>query len=194
MTLTAPRQQPTAHQPVLGDSTVARLWTTPVIFDMVNLDGMVNPELTVDSAGPRLEYLPTHAVLLDMARLTKLLLTAFTVLAEADEAPPPRGVEVEVQVWRQGHDVPAASFAADYIAWLFVVSNPGPNRETGSLSLADPRAGSDMTAMPGLPWGRTVFTNPIPGGLLAHPGWVTSSIVPLAAGQYTVAVHASSVR
>jgi hypothetical protein len=63
--------------------------------------------------------------------------------------------------------------------------------ESGCLAFSDPRAGSAMTAMPGLPFGRQFIVRPVPGACAVVPGWLTSSVIPLEPRQHiTIAIAA----
>lgn len=182
----------------LGAGTVTRYWGTPITIDKLPIDDIIGPGIADVAAGPACETLDPRQVLDDPDRLVNEFLASFSALAAAqdpDDPPAINGAHLDVQVWRHGYDEPAAGYGSDFIGWCFLATSPAPaHSESGALSLADPRAGSAMTAMPGLPWGRQVMVRPVPGAHLAAPGWLTSSVVPLERGQFAVIAIAQSVR
>ncbi len=55
-------------------------------------------------------------------------------------------------MWRAGYDLPATAYAEDFVGWCFLASSPAPaHSESGAIAIADPRAGSALTAMPPAP-------------------------------------------
>ncbi|GAA2626931.1 hypothetical protein GCM10010411_74960 [Actinomadura fulvescens] len=180
-------------------ATVTRHWGTPVLTIALPLDDIVHPDLaTTGPDGPALEVLNVEDALADPDRLQAEFRATFAALAATyppQIRPDVTDVDLEVQVWRYGYDEPAAGHAADLVGWCVLAASQAPTHtESGALALGDPRAGSAMTAMPGLPWGRQHMVRPIPGAHLAAPGWLTSSVVPLERGQFVVAAIAKSVR
>jgi len=75
--------------------------------------------------------------------------------------------------------------AAGMPAWAPLLSLPVryarlyPDGSLRPHTHSDPRAGSAMTAMPGLPFGRQFIVRPVPGACAVVPGWLTSSVIPL---------------
>ncbi len=178
-------------------ATVTRHWPTGVVIDDIDLAGIVDDRLIGDLPvdGVPFERLPPSAMIANQAALTAEFLTSMNALAQGQDAAPVEAVEWELEVWRAGYDLPATAYAADFVGWCFLASSPAPaHSESGAIAIADPRAGSALTAMPGLPWGRQVMIRPIPGAHAAVPGWLTCSIVPLETGQYAVVAVARSVR
>jgi hypothetical protein len=177
--------------------TVARYWGTGVVIAEIDITGIIRPGLA-DSFGPAgnsYEDVPASIVVADEPALRQEFIASMNALAEAQEAPPVADVNVTVQVWRQGYDLPATAYPDEFVGWCYLVTSPAPQHsESGSLSFADPRAGSAMTAMPGLPWGRQVMIRPQPGAHVAVPGWLTCSVVPVEHDQYAVVAIAKSVR
>lgn len=178
-------------------ATVSRHWPTGVVIDDVDLTGIVDDRLVGDlrADGVPFERLVPSAVIADQAALTAEFLTSMNALAQGQGTARVRAVELEVEVWRAGYDLPATAYAAEFVGWCFLASSPAPaHSESGAIAIADPRAGSALTAMPGLPWGRQVMIRPIPGAHAAVPGWLTCSVVPVEAGQYAIVAVARSVR
>jgi hypothetical protein len=176
--------------------SVTRHWGTPITIDELPLAGVVSDGLSqIGPDGDAFEVIPPGSVLADEAALKAEFLTSLNALADAQGVPPVQDVDLQVQVWRRGYDQPATGHAAEFVGWCFLATSLTPaHSESGALSFADPRAGSAMTAMPGLPWGRQVMVRPTPGAHVAAPGWLTSSVVPLEKGQFAVVAVASSVR
>lgn len=182
-----------------GGPTVRQHWGTPVTVAKLEPAPVLDPSAAgLAPDGPPLQILPADHVLADAAAVAEQFRASFDALAAAypaDLAPSIGGVDIEVQVWRHGHDVPAAGHPADLVGWWVLAASPAPaHTESGAIAFADPRAGSAMTAMPGLPWGRQLMIRPVPGSHVAVPGWLTSSVVPLERGQHVLVAFASSVR
>lgn len=181
------------HEP----ATVSRHWPTGVVIDDVDLTGIVDERLIgeLHADGVPFERLPPSAVIADQTALTAEFVTSMNALAEGQGAAPVKAVELELEVWRAGYDLPATAYAAEFVGWCFLASSPSPaHSESGAIAISDPRAGSALTAMPGLPWGRQVMIRPIPGAHATVPGWLTCSVVPVETGQYAVVAVARSVR
>ncbi|WP_395106933.1 hypothetical protein [Actinomadura sp. SCN-SB] len=175
--------------------TVTRHWPTPAIITSIELTGITGDGLDrIGADGPPLEILPPGDVLDDIEELAAEFRASFTALSEVPMPAVEVGdVDLQIQVWRHGYDVPAAGHPAALIGWCLLAAGGTPGHaESGSLAISDPRAGSEMTAMPGLPWGRQIMTPPTPGAHLVIPGWLTHAVVPLERGQYVVAAFASS--
>jgi hypothetical protein len=180
-----------------GTGTVTRHWGTRVVIDQIAVDGFLAAGVgeAAGSPGPRVERIDPDSVITDPEALKREFLASFNTLAEGADTAEVTDVELRIEVWRAGHDLPHTGFAADYVGWCFLAASPAPEHtESGAVSVADPRAGSAMTAMPGLPWGRQVMIRPVPGAHLAVPGWLTCSVVPVEERQYAVVAFASSAR
>jgi len=179
---------------ITGPGTVSRHWKTGLIIGNVDLSGIItaDPAGGTPPDGQRCQTIPSVPPAILLA-LTGQFLDSMNALAEADGAAPVTGADTEIQIWRDGYDRPAFSSQARYTAWTFLAASPAPaHSESGCLAVADPRAGSSLTAMPGLPWGRQFLVRPVPGAHAVVPGWLTCSVVPLEPGQHiTVAVAAS---
>jgi hypothetical protein len=174
--------------PAAPARSVTRYWKTPLVIGNVDLDGITAGLPDPDPAGDRCLTLPPGAVTgLDLLR--DQFLASMNQLAEAEDMPGITAVGIEVQVWRNGYDMPAFATQARYSGWTVLSATAPGHSESGCLNLTDPRAGSALTAMPGLPWGRQFVIRTIPGAHAVVPGWLTCSIVPLEPGQQiTVAV------
>ena len=170
--------------------TVTRYWKTGIVVGPADITG-----ITASAPEPgtsRCVTVDPDAVT-GMDRLRDLFLTSMRQLADADDSgPAPVGVQVEVQVWRNSYDQPAFASQARYTGWTFLAATDVTHSESGCLNLTDPRAGSSLTAMPGLPWGRQFVIRPAPGTHAVIPGWLTASIVPLEARQQIIVAVATS--
>ena len=178
-------------------NTVTRHWGTGVVVSEFSLAGIVDSARVngADPGGAPYEQIPPGTVLLDEAALKAEFIASMNVLAAAQDASPVADAELDVQVWRDGYDLPVTSYPADFVGWCFLAASPAPQHsESGAIAFADPRAGSALTAMPGLPWGRQVMIRPVPGAHAVVPGWLTCSVVPVEKGQFAVVAVASSAR
>ncbi|WP_433464017.1 hypothetical protein [Spirillospora sp. CA-128828] len=180
-------------------STVRQHWGTPVAVIELNPAALLSAAAAeIGADGPALESLPPSDIITDLDAAAAQFRASFDALADTygpDLAPAISSVDIQVQVWRHGHDVPATGHPADLVAWWVLAASPAPTHtESGAIAFADPRAGSQMTAMPGLPWGRQLMIRPVAGAHVAVPGWLTSSVVPLEHGQYVLVAVAASVR
>ncbi|MGI5488045.1 hypothetical protein [Microtetraspora malaysiensis] len=178
----------------LTAAPVQFLWGTTVLVDEADLEAIVHADARLPETGPTCDDLDPDLFVTDQAALEEAFFAAFNAIADMDGAPPVTSVTVKIQGWREGHGIPAAD-ASPYIGWCYLSATPAPSTaESGCLSLADPRAGSDLTAMPGLPWGRQVLIRPVPGALVVAPGWLTHSIVPIEHGQSLIVATATCSR
>jgi hypothetical protein len=178
-------------------AAVTRHWGTGVVISDVALGGIVRDGFahSITPEGPAFERITPESVVTDMGALEAEFTSSMTALATSQELPPVQRADIEVQVWRAGYDLPATSYPAEFVGWCFLAASPSPQHsESGALAFADPRAGSALTAMPGLPWGRQVMIRPTAGAHAAVPGWLTCSVVPVETGQFAVVAVASSAR
>ncbi|MBO2464950.1 hypothetical protein [Actinomadura violacea] len=199
MTLTTTTSAPDRRPCSTGGPSVRQHWGTPItVVELTPAPLLSAAAADIDADGPPLESLPPGDIITDLDTAATAFRASFDALADAygpDLAPPISSVDIDVQVWRHGHDVPATGHPADLVAWWILAASPAPTHtESGALAFSDPRAGSQMTAMPGLPWGRQLMIRPVAGAHVAAPGWLTSSIVPLEHGQYVLVAIAASVR
>lgn len=179
------------------DETVQHQWGSPILIGDLDIAPLVNSDAVsaVPASGQAQEVADATALLADPDGLAAEFLASFTALAATEQREPPSGVDVTVQVWRGGYDLPSAGFESDYVAWCFLNDGTGRSHdESGAVSVADPRSGSAMTAMPGLPFGRQVIIRHRQGAHIAVPGWLTCSVVPVEAGQRAVVAFATSRR
>jgi hypothetical protein len=170
---------------------VTRYWKTGIVIGHLSLDGIIDgdPACAVPASAERCQSLPATAVP-GMAALREQFLASMNDLARAGEALPVTQIDVTLQAWRNGYDEPAFATPARYAAWVYLAASDAPaHSESGCLAFSDPRAGSAMTAMPGLPFGRQFIVRPIPGACAVVPGWLTSSVIPLEPRQHiTIAI------
>jgi hypothetical protein len=171
-------------------AAVTRYWKTGIVVGPADITGITTAE--PEPGTSRCVTLEAAAVT-GMDRLRDLFLASMRQLADADDGDPaPSDVQVEVQVWRNSYDQPAFASQARYAGWTFLAATDVTHSESGCLNLTDPRAGSSLTAMPGLPWGRQFVIRPAPGTHAVIPGWLTASIVPLEARQQIIVAVATS--
>lgn len=182
----------TITEPALA-GTVTRYWKTGVIIGGLTLGDITDgdPASAVPDSGERCQILPLTAVP-GIGALREQLLASMNDLARADETAPVTEIDLTVQAWRNGYDEPAFATPARYAAWVYLAASDAPaHAESGCLAFSDPRAGSAMTAMPGLPFGRQFIVRPVPGACAVVPGWLTSSVIPLEPHQRITIVIAS---
>jgi hypothetical protein len=172
---------------------VTRYWKTGVIVGSLSLDGIAesDPASAVPISGERCQSLPLTAVP-GLAALREQLMASMNDLARADESAPVTEISLAVQAWRNGYDEPAFATPSRYAAWVYLSASAAPaHAESGCLAFSDPRAGSAMTAMPGLPFGRQFIVRPVRGACAVVPGWLTSSVIPLEPRQHVTIAIAS---
>jgi hypothetical protein len=181
----------TAATPVTA-GTVTRYWKTGLLITTADTTGISAAVPPPDPAGPQRMILPPESVT-GIGALKEQFLASMNQLAHADNASPVTAVTVRVETWRNRFDQPAFACEGQYAGWTFLSASEPEHSESGCLNLTDPRAGSALTAMPGLPWGRQFVIVPAAGAHAVVPGWLTCSVVPLEAGQQiTVAVAVSA--
>lgn len=177
------------------DRPVQFLWGSSVVVEEADLTGLLQPDVDLPESGPPCEELNPSTYVSDLAGLEEVFARAMNAAARADGADPITQVNIQVQGWREGYGIPAEASGSQYIGWCYLAATPAPSTaESGCLSLADPRAGSDLTAMPGLPWGRPVIIRPVPGCLTVAPGWLIHSIVPIEHTQRAIVAIATCSR
>ncbi|WP_067461053.1 hypothetical protein [Actinomadura macra] len=205
MTLTTPAPAPVPssshHRRGCGDAAPAirQHWGTPVAFATLDPAGLLTPSAArISAEGPAMETVPPGEMIADLDAVAAQFHLSFDELVAAhhpDLAPPISGVAIEVHIWRHGHHLPPAAHPADLIAWWVLHSAPTPApSDSGAIALADPRTGSPFAPLPGRPWGRHLLIRPIPGAHVAVPGWLTTSVTPLAPGQHVLVAVASTIR
>lgn len=167
---------------------VTRYWPTSIIIGELALAGIPVPETAAD--GPAAEDLPCDPV--SLAALERQFLTSMNALARDAGTEPVAGATVKVRAWRAGYDEPAFAVPARYAGWTILAGTATQHPESGCLAFSDPRAGSPLTAVPGLPFGRQAVVIPRPGAHAVVPGWLTSSVIPLEAGQLLIVAEAAS--
>lgn len=172
---------------VLSES-VSGLWTTRVTLGSVK-------ELPQVAADARREFPPgepvwRHEVDVEApedweSNLTSVAERLAQHWVDAVHSEPVHGrlVSVALEGWRQGHEVPAFAAREDLSGWLFLEGTQANHSDSGTVCVLDPRAGSDMCAVPGLPWGRPIILAPSAGSFAIVPGWLTSSVLPLEPAQ-----------
>lgn len=153
------------------------MWATPVLLE--DLLGQLSPNDLASIRGAADDELVGAADALD---LLDRLATAFgdttmrwschlQKLASGDYRSP-------------GYD---AAFVYAYL--VLDRTEATPHDESGNIVFADPRAGIQNVFVPGMPWNRAISMRAEPGRLVAAPGWVSSMITPLAAGETLTLLH-----
>ncbi|GAA2770081.1 hypothetical protein [Nonomuraea dietziae] len=190
----------TIDQPV-QPGTVARYWGTASTIRQIDLEGIARQGvLNRYRSGPEpFMTVPLEEVVVDAEALRREFLADMNALSGrgVDGGTPGRDVTdvaLEAQVWRGGYERPMFAVPNDYLGWCFLEVVAPVEESAGTVAVFDPRAGSAMTAMPGLPWGRQTTITPVPGSLAVIPGWLTCSIVPVEKGEVIVVVAATSTR
>lgn len=177
---------------------VARLWGTNVLLGKVT-PGEDLPRFEDLADGPVFEVLPLDSLTATTRRdIESLFLESMQALAEADRAQGLDigridGVELSLQIWRGGYELPICMSAGPYLGWLFLQGTPSRHSDSGTVAVLDPRAGASMSAVPGMPWGTVLTIRPERGNLAIVPGWLTGSVLPLEEHQTCVVVAAEAV-
>ncbi|MGV9679180.1 hypothetical protein ACWDSJ_28195 [Nocardia sp. NPDC003482] len=174
---------------------VRRLWPTNVALSQVPDSEL--PDVPADlekgaavSQSHPIETIPDHT------SVQQLFVQGMQRLADGDRNQGLPVVDIdrvnlELQVWRPGFEAPVWVEPGPYLGWLFLSATPSQHSDSGSIAVLDPRAGSSMSAVPGLPWGASLVIKPQRGSLAIVPGWLTSSVVPLEQHQTCVVVVAT---
>lgn len=192
-----------------GEKTVTRLWPTACGVRTIDLAGILR-DFDVPLEGPPKEVLAPETVLADTDALSAQFVFAwdelekeyglqggvpsYAVVDEMGLSGARRSdstINMTVQVWRRGFELPQYSSPSDLLGWCFLHATEPRHEDSGSVAFLDPRAGSEGTAMPGLPWGREVTFRPTLGLLAVGPGWLTSTVRPVEDGQAVMVAVAS---
>lgn len=190
-----------------GQGTITNLWATACAIREVDLSRVARDPAPALFDGPQHEPVPLDSVLIDTEALRSEFRAAMTELSThgvsggipgpeliavppADLALHDLHIDLTAEVWRAGYEVPQKCSPADLTGWCFLHATTPRHEDSGSVAILDPRAGSERTAMPGLPWGREYTFRSSPGLLAVAPGWLTSTVRPLEDGQNAVVVVA----
>ncbi|MFJ7412860.1 hypothetical protein ACIQWZ_18885 [Streptomyces sp. NPDC098077] len=92
----------------------------------------------------------------------------------------------------EGYEMPMMASDSDWVCWVFLEASAPQHEESGVIAVYDPRAGSGMTASPGLPWGRQLSLRPVQGLMAVVPGWLTSAVQPVEENQVVTVLRAGS--
>ncbi|GIG60593.1 hypothetical protein Lfu02_49650 [Longispora fulva] len=185
------------HPPTI--TQVSDLWPTRVLIKHLPLEGLLSGP--IDPAAldgeASCEQVDLAVLLTDPRQVAAVFVEAMRALAAADRAaglaaPDVTDVAVRAEIWRAGHEQPMHATPAHYTGWLFLHGSPVDHTDSGTVAILDPRAGASMSAVPGLPWGRSLIINPAPGSLAVVPGWLTTSVLPLERTQTSVVLIAES--
>jgi hypothetical protein len=169
----------------IGDPehTVRRHWDTALVLTRVDPGALLAPDTNPTATGAAREILPADQSAADPAALAAVFAAAADHLPHTPPASLGRPVQVAVEIWRNGYEVPIAVPTAAWAGWCFLATTGTPLEEDcGALAFHDPRAGAALTTMPGLPWGRDFTVHARPGNLVIAPGWLPMSVIPLAPG------------
>lgn len=101
---------------------------------------------------------------------------------------------VKHETRQHGDEHTGLAAEGDISGWIVLDCSIYGESEAGSLQVIDPRAGSEMVAVPGLPWGRPLILAPKPGAFMVLPGWHIVSAVPLLPNQRLTLVNFQAIR
>ena len=183
-----------------GARTVTHHWVTAAAVRTLDLAGIARDTSSArhpqGQEAPR-QIIPVASVFSDEDALKQAFLGTMNELATAGAGHgTPRSaidnVQLTVEIWERGHQVPMAASPSDFVGWCFLHATSPKHKDSGAVAVSDPRAGSAMTAMPGLPWGRQLTITAAQGILAVVPGWLTLSVRPLEEGQRVIVVVATS--
>lgn len=167
---------------------VQSLWTTQVIISQLEgvADWLRSDPRELLTAGSQYVELNTDLLSVGVDDLQKLWRRWFKQLGAE-----PSQLAISLECWGPGYEAPAVATRADLTGWLFLRGEPPTHSDSGTVAVLDPRTASAMSAVPGLPWGRSLVLQPLEGALLIVPGWLTASVLPLEPGQTAVVMRAS---
>lgn len=170
------------------DVGLRHLWATDVAFASVEVDEMllVNPE-PISRSFTRFEAQ-------DLLRAPSAVASLFEQAAAVIDPTPTMSVRLHVERWNAGFEDPMVTTSADYFGWLFLHGDVAAHSDAGTVAILDPRCGSNMVAVPGIPWGRPLVLAPKPGTLVVAPSWLTAAVLPLDPGQQVLVVRAEITR
>jgi len=103
--------------------------------------------------------------------------------------------EHTIEHWPGGYDVGMRYGVGLGRGFVILRSNrPDQRPESGAVTLHDPRAGAANVGLPGLPWGRPIKMEALPGRAVVMPGWLSWSVAPLYSGSQYERVGYSGAR
>ncbi|WP_336214863.1 hypothetical protein [Nonomuraea sp. LPB2021202275-12-8] len=178
---------------------VTRHWGTASTVRSIDLTGIAHGNiLDQHTDDDPFTAVPLSAALVDVDALGRAFVADMNALSERGSQAGTSGrrvddVELEAQIWLGGYEKPMFATGSDYLGWCFLEVVSPQEADAGTIAVFDPRAGSAMTAMPGLPWGRQLTIAPVAGSLTVVPGWLTCSIVPVEKGEAIAVVVAKSI-
>ncbi len=162
---------------LLGDG-VHHVWTTLVGVSRVDVDQILRREFS-----PSMDGSDESRISLEPANHFRSISDVKSLFAKAAAAITQVGLEPEVRLqvldWHPGYEVPLVTSNAECFGWLFLAGSESQHSDAGTVAIADPRSGSNMVALPGLPWGRPLVISPRKGTLIVAPSWLTASVLPL---------------
>lgn len=194
-----------------GAKPVTRLWETACAVRTIDLAPIAFKQMPTVTRipGPQCQKIPLNTVIEDPEALRKEFMTAVIDLSayglqggivthsgineelrKTFDTPAIPDLALSAEVWREGYEVPQDCADTEMVGWCFISATKPRHKDSGSISVLDPRAGSEGTAMPGLPWGREYMFRPAPGLMAVVPGWLTSTVRPVEDGQTVVVVVA----
>lgn len=169
------------------------LWATEVLLGRIDVQPFLNERIRGLAArtGRPIDELDMRQYLDETSPLEALWTDMFTHLhrASGGTADVSR-VELKLEVWRRGYEDPVLTTKRDYMGWLFLHGTVARHSDSGTVAILDPRTASSMSAVPGLPWGRSLVLRPLSGSLGIVPGWLTASVLPLEADQTAIVLRA----
>ncbi|MGN5633249.1 hypothetical protein [Streptomyces sp. AC154] len=178
--------------------TVQHVWSTAVLVRELRVRSLIreSPTRTRPDGQPHTQ-LPAEDLVHDISSLRGEILGAMQQLYGRATESGPRvrpvtGVDIVAEVWRAGYELPMMASEGDWLCWIVLEASVPQHEESGVIAVYDPRAGSGMTASPGLPWGRQLSLRPVQGLMAVVPGWLTSAVQPIEDNQVVTVLRASS--
>lgn len=167
------------------------IWSTHVAFAAFDAERIVTSALTERLATHSETYTALEApeYLTDATELSdRFAWAASSILGLG--SPTACQIQLSLELWGPGYEAPVLLGAADATGWAFLLGSPADHSDAGTVAVIDPRAGSNMVPVPGMPWGRPLVVAPVPGTLTTIPSWLMASVLPLDPNQRIALVRA----
>lgn len=172
------------------DTGLVHEWVTQIAFAGLNPQNLLEPLPDWPEGVATSQQLPIESIGQRDGIRSAFAEAAIALGSQTNEGCSISRIELRVERWRSGYEAPAITSDADYLGWLVVRGRVAEHSDAGTIALLDPRAGSNMVAVPGIPWGRPLVIAPRSGNLVVHPSWIVCSVLPLDPGQEAVVVRA----
>lgn len=173
-------------------SNILSLWDTPVTLGSLKSFPQEFSEQIFDKSGEYNVNLENPKIWeSELIKISRDIMKSWTSSVNSNTSEVDM-ISLSIEKWNQGFEIPAYASREDIHGWLFLDGKPASHSDSGTVCIIDPRAGSDMCAVPGLPWGRPLILAPNPGAFAVVPGWMTSSVLPLEPGQESLVLRFSA--